>query len=125
MVAVPFTANGQATVVGGIATVTFQPTLYTWDVNRITVKQTTTVTNESKASIYLGQIGDQYIVDATYTGSSGDTCGGDPPTRVVQGQLLYVVWSAPTGGSIDNGATMTATIGGMQAVPDGRGFRAV
>lgn len=126
MTMVPFgPLFGQATVTGGLAVVQFQPTMYTWDVSRIAIKQTTAITNEAKASIYLGQIGDPFIQNETYTGSSGDTCGGEPPIRVTQGQILYVVWSAPSGGGIDNGAVMTATLSGMQDVPDGRGFRAV
>jgi len=106
----------QAVVDGtGTATVRFAPTGENWEVNRLTVKVSTRVL-EAKAAYYLTAIGDSYLQEETYSGSSGDTT--DTSLFLVDGDALYVQWTGA-----DIGAIATATLRGWRSVPVG-GFRA-
>ena len=87
-----------------------------WEIRR-TFVQCSTRTNEARCVVYGQQIGEQYALDGTYSGSSGDT--SDTVIYLEDGQPLFVEWS---GG--DAGATAVVTISGWRSVPDG-GFRAV
>lgn len=81
---------------------------------RVTVS---TSTNEAIATIYKNAIGQQYEIEGSLSGSTGDT--SDTTFYLNDGDSLYVVW---TGG--DAGATATAIVSGWASVP-GRGFRAI
>lgn len=106
----------QAVISGNTATIRFGPYGESWHITRISVKCSTKVL-ESAATIYRGQIGDLYIQDVSYTGSTGDT--SDTVHDLVDGENMYVVWTGA-----DNGATATITISGTRSMPQG-GFRAV
>src|SRR4051812_24479141 len=68
--------------------------------------RTSTAVKQAIASTYLGQIGDNYRIDATNSGSTGDNVTSAIELR--DGESLYVVW---TGG--DAGATAYATFSGV------------
>lgn len=119
-----FNTFGNATVDGtGTATVTFQATAYKWQIDQITVRQTSFLTGktapvlESTCTVYRNLVSPANIVDITYTGSSGDRTSDD--CYLEQGESLIVQW---TGADVTT--TMSCTISGWQSVPD-RGFRAV
>lgn len=65
----------------------------------------TTTTNQAVASTYRSQIGPNYYVDGTNSGSTGDSLSAI--IELIDGEILYVVW---VGG--DPGATATATFTG-------------
>lgn len=109
-------ASAQAIVDGsGVATIQFGPHGESWDVTRLTVKVSTRV-KESVAAYYLTNIGDEYLQESTYSGSSGDTT--DIAIAMVDGDRLWVRWTGA-----DVGATATATLRGWRSEPAG-GFRA-
>lgn len=106
----------QATVDGsGVALVRFAPTGENWEVTRLTVKVSTRVL-EAKAAYYLTAVGDTYLQEETYSGSSGDTT--DISIFMADGDPLFVRWTGA-----DVGATATATLRGWRTEPLG-GFRA-
>lgn len=102
----------------GMGALRFAPVGTQWDITNISV-QVSSAVNEATATIYIGQIGSMYRHSGTYAGSSGDNNTLETPIHLNDGQPMYVVW---TGG--DAGATATATVSGIQTVPD-RGFRSV
>lgn len=108
--------NLQVVIASNTGTIRFGPYGEAWNIKRIAVKTTTHVL-ESTCQIYRGQIGDLYLSDITYTGSTGDTSYTD--IDLVDGENMYAVWTGA-----DNGATATITITGTRSEPDG-GFRAV
>lgn len=113
----PLLNQSLQTTVGadGTATLMFAPHGENWEVNRLTVKVSTRVL-ESKASYYLTNIGDQYLQEETYSGSSGDTT--DTSLFLTDGDPLWVKWTGA-----DIGAVATATLRGWRSAPAG-GFRA-
>ncbi len=100
----------------GRAVVQFRPAGENWTVNRLTVKVSTRV-QEAKAAYYLTNIGDVFLQEETYSGSSGDTT--DITLYLTDGDPLYVQWTGA-----DVGAIATATIRGTKTTP-ANGFRAV
>lgn len=108
-------ASAQAIVdASGIALIRFAPRGEDWEVTRITVKASTRVL-EAKAAYYLTAVGDTYLQEETYSGSSGDTT--DTTLFLTDGDPLYVRWTGA-----DVGATATATLRGWRTQPVG-GFR--
>lgn len=116
------TAAGQVTLVDdgtgltGTGIVRLAPAGEQWEIRTTNVLCSTRV-NESLCRVYRDQIGDIYVIDGTYSGSSGDT--SDTVIQLTDGQPLYYVW---TGGDI--GATATVRVTGYRS-QIGRGFRAV
>lgn len=100
----------------GTGIVRLAPTGEQWEIHNTNVLCSTR-TNESLCRVYRDQIGDIYVIDGTYSGSSGDT--SDTVIQLTDGQPLYYVW---TGGDI--GATATVRVTGFKSPPTG-GFRAV
>lgn len=98
----------------GTVTVQFQAAGYNYVIDVVSVK-CTTHTLEAVATIYQNQIGDMYRIDATFTGSSGDTC--DTAIHVNDGESVWIQWVGA-----DVGSVCTATISGWKYVPQ-RGFR--
>lgn len=111
----PFHTSGQVTLSGGAGTLRFAPAGESWEVDTITVATSTRIL-EAQVKVYRDYINDQYLVDLTRAGSSGDT--SDTKHHLTDGECLYVVWS---GG--DNGAIATATLRGVRTVGN-EGFRA-
>lgn len=109
-------AFGQATVAGNTASIRIGPRGESWNVTLVTVKATTKVL-ESVCTVYLNSVGDPFIRDITYTGSTGDT--SDTQYDLRDGDALYFVWT-----NADNGAVVTVTLRGTRTMPVG-GFRAV
>jgi hypothetical protein len=101
----------------GYGAIRFAPAGTRWQIQNVSVRVSSAI-NEATATIYKGYIGPQYRVSGSFAGSSGDN---DPDTRITleDGEAMYVEWS---GG--DAGATATAIVRGVQAVP-ARGFRVV
>jgi hypothetical protein len=108
--------SASASVVGGetIALVSFAPRGETWEITSVKVKASTAVL-EATAFTYRNLVGDNYILDTTFAGSSGDT--SDTPITLRDGDRLWVRW---TGG--DLGATYSAVVNGWRSTPQG-GFR--
>ncbi len=77
----------------------------------------TTNVKEASATIYKGNVGQQYEIEGSLAGSTGDT--SDTNFYLNDGDSLYIVW---VGGDV--GATATAIVSGWASVP-GRGFRAI
>lgn len=98
----------------GIATIRLAPTGEDWEVSRLNVKASTHVL-EAVASYYLTNIGDEYLQEASFSGSSGDTT--DVTMYLTDGTPLYVQWVGA-----DVGAIATVTIRGWRSDPAG-GFR--
>lgn len=116
----PLTPAPFATVIldgGGGGTIRYSPNGYAVDVTRIAVRASSNV-KEAVCSVYQGQIGNSYLVAATFTGSSGDTTTNDN-IHLQDGDSLYIQW---VGG--DAGASATVTVYGNMTPPAG-GFRAV
>lgn len=115
--AVTLDTHGSVTLDGtGYGYVRLAPSGEKWEVRRVRVECSTT-TNEAQCKTYRNQIASRYVIDGTYSGSTGDT--SDTPIYLEDGQAMIVEW---TGG--DAGATATVTISGWRSVPAG-GFRAV
>lgn len=114
--AVRFTTSASVVLAGGTGTIRLAPAGEKWQIDRTYVKCSTRV-SEAQCVTYIGQVADQYIVDGTYSGSSGDT--SDTVLYLEDGQGMHLVW---TGG--DDGATATVTISGWKSPPLG-GFRAI
>lgn len=111
----PFNTNQKVTLSGaGYGFIRFAPVGCSWQIRRIAVLCSTRVL-EARCRTYVGQIGELYVVDGTYSGSSGDTT--DTVIDLMDGTPLFVEWS---GG--DANTIATATISGMQSDPQG-GFR--
>lgn len=109
----------QASVVlngAGYGAIRLAPAGAAWDITRLSVKVSTN-TLEAICRVYNGQIGQLYVIDTTFIGSSGSTT--DTVYHLEDGQAIYVEW---TGG--DAGATATVNFSGVQSTPEG-GFRAV
>jgi hypothetical protein len=66
-----------------------------------------TVVNQAKCTIYKGQIGAQYAINTTNSGSTGASASGS--IELLDGQKVYVQW---VGG--DAGAVATATFTGVK-----------
>lgn len=85
----------------------------TWQPVTISVKCSSN-TNEASAKIYIGpSVADQYFVDGTLSGSTGDSTSkvnGYPVDT--HGNTLWIVWN---GG--DAGATATAQVNGTLVTP--------
>ncbi len=64
-----------------------------------------TQTNQAVCTIYKGQIGDNYVLGNTNSGSTGQSIGGN--IDLLDGETLYISW---VGG--DAGSTATATVTG-------------
>lgn len=106
--------SGSAAVYVGI------PPTENWSINAITVNVTAPITLEAQCRIYRNQIGPQFLVDSTISGSSGDT--SDTIHDLKGGERLIAVW---TGG--DPGAVASITVRGTGDNPQNTngGFRAV
>jgi hypothetical protein len=85
-----------------------------WNINRTFVKASSNVL-EASAFTYRGQIGDQYQLDSSFAGSSGDQ--SDTAIILRDGDQMWTKW---VGG--DLGATYTVTVNGWRTTPEG-GFR--
>jgi hypothetical protein len=97
--------------------VRFQPTGENWEIDSVSVSADSTF-RDATCRIYQGQIGAQYKVDETFSGSSGDT--SDTVYHVADGEGFYIEWT-----DADDGSTVaTAVIRGWRTIPN-RGFRAV
>lgn len=107
----------QATVNGlGIATISVAPHGENWRITSTTVKVSTRVL-EAVATTYRGlSVGDAYLIEGTYSGSSGDT--SDTDIFLTDGQPITVQWTGA-----DVGAIATLTVSGWRSTPSG-GFRA-
>lgn len=73
-----------------------------------------TAVNEATCRIYIGPSAtDQYFIDGTFSGSSGDSTDRVAGTQVdTHGNTLWAVWA---GG--DAGVTATMTVTGTEQVP--------
>lgn len=102
--------------------ITIPPT-ENWLINAITVNAVipnVAIVLEAQCRIYRNQIGAQFLVDSTISGSTGDT--SDTIHDLKGGERLIAVW---TGG--DAGAIASITVRGTADNPQnsGGGFRAV
>lgn len=88
----------------GSGSVRIAPNGRDWAIRYLTVRTSTNVL-EANASLYENYIGADYLIDATFTGSSGDTT--DTVIPVLDGYAVVVEW---TGG--DPGAVATVTYTG-------------
>lgn len=88
----------------GNGTVLFQPNGSNARISNLFVKVSTSV-KQAVCTIYRGQIGDNYIVANTQSGSTGAPASG--AIDLYDGETLYIVW---IGG--DAGAQATATLVG-------------
>jgi hypothetical protein len=102
-----FDANGDGTIRLG-------PSGEDWEI-RFTTIIASSRTNEASLKVYIGQVGDLYLVDSTSSGSTGDT--SDTVHTLFDGDAIFYVWD---GG--DAGATGSVRIRGVKTVPN-RGFR--
>lgn len=113
------TLDGAGSVVldaTGYGTVRLAPSGEKWEIRRVHV-ECSTATLEAQSKTYRNQIAPRYVIDGTYSGSTGDT--SDTPIYLEDGQAMIVEW---TGGDV--GATATVTISGWRSAPSG-GFRAI
>lgn len=99
----------------GAGTVQFQPNGNNVRITNLFVKVATSV-RQATCTIYRGQIGDNYIVANTQSGSTGAPASG--AIDLYDGEILYIVWS---GG--DAGAQATATLIGTTIPKDSKGPR--
>ena len=99
----------------GYGTVSLTPHGENWRISSTTVRVSTRVL-EAVSNSYRGLVGAAYLIEATNSGSTGDTSNSDIFLR--DGETLIIEW---TGGDV--GATATATITGWRSTPAG-GFRA-
>ena len=114
----PLFSQGTTTLDGsGNGTVVLRPSGETWNVSALTVNVSTRVL-ESAARVYKNYVGDNYLVDSTISGSTGDT--SDTVHDLRDGESLIIVWS---GG--DAGATANAVARGIASDFSAGGFRAV
>jgi hypothetical protein len=104
----------QRTSASSLATAVLAPHGEVWQINRTAVVASSHVL-EATATSYRGLVGDPYVVDSTFSGSSGST--SDTPVTLRDGDTMIVV---RTGGDI--GATYTVTCNGWRTTPMG-GFR--
>ncbi len=110
--------SGNVTLDGsGNGILRFAPAGTRWRLVNVSVKASSAVL-EATATLYKGFVGDQYRIEGTSAGSTGDTTQLDNPITLNDGEAFWVVW---IGG--DPGAVATAVILGQQSVPR-RGFRA-
>src|SRR6185312_12509245 len=108
-----YTFNGRANVILdglGYGFVRIAPSTESWLLNRITVNASGpggvgVRVKESTCNVYRMQIGPTYLVDSTFTGSSGDT--SDTTHDLRPGDCLFIEW---TNG--DAGALAVLTYGG-------------
>lgn len=98
----------------GYGTIRLAPSGERWEIDRMHVRCSSR-TNEARCIIYRGHIRRDLVVDATYSGSSGDTT--DTRIYLEDGEAIHVEW---TGG--DSGATATVSLSGLRTAPTG-GFR--
>lgn len=100
-----FRQSGSVTLDGdGSGSVRIAPSGRDWVINYLTVR-TSSNAKEATASLYENYIGDDYLIDASFTGSTGDTTDTTIPVR--DGYAVVIAW---TGG--DPGATATVTYSG-------------
>ncbi len=92
--------------VDGRGSVRVAPSAKDWVIKSVAVRCTTAV-SEATASVYADLIGNEYLIDSTFTGSSGDT--SDTIIDVRDGYAVIIEW---VGG--DAGATATATYSGEE-----------
>lgn len=107
--------NNAVVNASGIATVTLTPHGENWRIQRLSVKVSTKVL-EAVATVYRGLVGDLYVIEASFSGSSGDTTDTEIVLR--DGENVIVQWTGA-----DIGATATVTATGWRSNPLG-GFRA-
>lgn len=100
----------------GYGTVVFTPVNETWTINAVSVS-VATKTLEARCNVYKGYVGPPYLVDATFTGSSGDT--SDTVHDVNQAEQFIIEW---TGGDV--GALASVTVRGSAEFRDTGGFKA-
>lgn len=82
-----------------------------WTPSVISVSATTN-TKEAACSIYVGaSASDPYFIDASFSGSSGDSTDRGAAKTVRVGQYVFAVW---TGG--DAGATATVRVNGTKEI---------
>lgn len=96
------------------ATIRIQPTGKEWKIDTINVMANTRK-REGICRIYKRQIGDQYQVDITRTGSSGDT--SDTTHYLHDGDALIAVWTG-----VDVGSQVTLVVNGTEYLPGEGGF---
>ena len=93
----PLFTQGSVTLDGtGYGLVTFRPSGETWTIQSVTVNVNNT-TAEARSNSYKGYVGPAYLVDATYTGSSGDT--SDTIHELQDGEAFLVEWVGGTPGA--------------------------
>lgn len=100
-----FRYSASATVDGsGSASIRIAPSAKNWVIEYLTVRCSSKVL-ESLVSLYENQIGADYLIDTSFSGSSGDTTD----TRIVvpDGYCIWIVWTGA-----DIGGTVTATFTG-------------
>lgn len=112
-----FTTQGNVTLdASGNGQIEFRPAGHKWEIDSLTVTVSSR-TLEARARVYAGYVGDNYYLDGTYSGSSGDT--SDTRHYLHDGEALIVRWE---GGDV--GATATCVIRGWESTNQG-GFLAV
>lgn len=99
-----------------LATAVIGPHGESWNVQRTSVIATSNAA-EAVATTYRGLVGQQYTLDVSFAGSSGDT--SDTPVFLRDGESLVAQW---IGGDLF--ATYTLTVNGWRSTPLG-GFRSV
>ena len=112
----PLNESGNVTLDGsGNGTLSMKPWGggVTWQPQVVSVKASSN-TSEASAKIYIGpEAADQYYVDGTLSGSTGDSTTNVAGYSVdTHGNTLWVVWE---GG--DAGATATAQVNGTMVTP--------
>jgi hypothetical protein len=99
----------------GVATISVAPHGENWRIQSNTVKVSTKVL-EARAQSYRGySVADAYLIEGTFSGSSGDTSNTD--IFLTDGQAFTVQWTGA-----DVGAIATLIIMGWRSTPSG-GFR--
>lgn len=98
----------------GYGEVRIAPTTEPWEIRNTSVVVSDR-TSEARLRVYVGQIGDIYQMDVTYSGSSGDS--SDTVYNLNEGEAIYFVWDGGT-----PGATASVRIRGVRSQIN-RGFR--
>lgn len=90
----------------GYGAVRLAPSAKRWVIRYLTVRASSKVA-ESRVSIYDNYIGEQYLIDMSRSGSTGDTT--DTEMNIADGYAIWVVWE-----NGDPGATATVTYTGEE-----------
>ena len=87
----------------GYGTLRIAPSGKDWTIHYLSVR-CDTHNEEARASVYENYVGADYLIDSTFTGSSGDTTNTE--IRVREGYAIVVEW---VGGDPGTTATVTYT----------------